>query len=276
MQVREFNTNGNACLLNIEVYTRSPENIRLIVSDSEHQFTKYVDRRRVVNGLETFKIGLPIAPKKAIVKVANEIEKGMYSPQGFRIEDIYASTLPTRTFCINYNNPYIRKFLPFIQKFCARAGYIEAAGQTYYDKSKTFTIRYFDELRSKSGRVLTTPARVHARTGVIEISAEYFRRYSIPMRLAVMLHEFSHFYVNEDIDNEIEADLNGLAMYLSLGYPRISAFNSFIGVFQNAPTSMNAERYAVLEQFIAKFEKGDYKNLQYKGINVNALSNECK
>lgn len=276
MQVREFNTNGNACLLNVEVYTNSPENIRLIVSDGDKQFTKYVDRRRVVQGLETFKIGLPIAPKKAIVKVANEINKGMYSPEGFRIEDVYSTTLPTKTFCINYNNPYIKKFLPFIQKFCARAGYLEAGGETYYDSSKTFTIRYFNELRSKSGRVLTTPARVHARTGVIEISAEYFRRYSIPMRLAVMLHEFSHFYVNEDIDNEIEADLNGLAMYLSLGYPRISAFNSFIGVFQNAPTSMNAERYAVLEQFIAKFEKGDYKNLQYKGININALSNECK
>ena len=276
MQVREFNTNGNACLLNIEVFTNSPENIRLIVSDADKQYTKYVDRRRVVQGLETFKIGLPISPKKVIIKVANEINNGMYRPEGFRIEDVYSTILPTRTFCINYNNNYIQKFLPFIQKFCARAGYLEAGGQTYYDSSKTFTIRYFNELRAKTGRVLTTPARVHARTGVMEISAEYFRKYTIPMRLAVMLHEFSHFYVNEDIDNEIEADLNGLAMYLSLGYPRISAFNSFIGVFQNAPTSMNAERYAVLEQFIAKFEKGDYKNLQYKGISINALSNECK
>lgn len=276
MQVREFNTNGNACLLNIEVFTNSPENIRLIVSDADKQYTKYVDRRRVVQGLETFKIGLPISPKKVIIKVANEINNGMYRPEGFRIEDVYSTILPTRTFCINYNNNYIQKFLPFIQKFCERAGYLEAGGQTYYDSSKTFTIRYFNELRAKTGRVLTTPARVHARTGVMEISAEYFRKYTIPMRLAVMLHEFSHFYVNEDIDNEIEADLNGLAMYLSLGYPRISAFNSFIGVFQNAPTSMNAERYAVLEQFIAKFEKGDYKNLQYKGISINALSNECK
>tara|TARA_R110000751_G_scaffold42949_1_gene99348 strand:- start:792 stop:1622 length:831 start_codon:yes stop_codon:yes gene_type:complete len=276
MQVREFNTNGNACLLNIEVYTNSPENIRLIISDADNQFTKYVDRRRVVDGLETFKIGLPIAPKKAVIKVANEVSSGMYSPEGFRIEDVYSTTLPTRTYCINYNNEYIRKFLPFIQKFCARAGYLEAGGETYYDSSKTFTIRYFNELRARSGRVLTTPARVHAKTGIIEISAEYFRKYTIPMRLAVMLHEFSHFYVNEDIDNEIEADLNGLAMYLSLGYPRISAFNSFIGVFQNAPTSMNAERYSVLEDFIAKFESGDYKKLQYKGINVNALSKDCK
>lgn len=276
MQTKEFNTNGNPCLLNIEVFTDSPENIRLIVSDSEHKFTKYVDRRRIVDGLETFKIGLPIAPKKAIIKVANEVQKGVYAYGGFRIEDVYSTTLPTRTFCINQNNSKIRKFLPFIQKFCARAGYLEAGGQSYYDPSKTFNIKYFNELRAKSGRVLTTPARVHAKTGQMEISAEFFRKYTIPMRLAVMLHEFSHFYVNDDIDNEIEADLNGLAMYLSMGYPRISAFNSFVQVFKSAPTPLNTERYAVLEKFIAKFEKGDYKNLQYKGIKINALSNQCK
>jgi len=276
MQVRQFDTSGNPCLLNIEVFTNSPENIRLIVSDGEKDYTKYVDRRRVVSGLETFKIGLPIAPKKAVIKVANEVQKGMYSMGGFQIMDIYTTALPTRTYCINYNNEYIAKFLPFVQKFCSRAGYLEAGGQTYYDPSRTFTIRYFDELRAKSGRVLTTPARVHARTGVMEISAQFFRKYTIPMRLAVMLHEFSHFYVNEDIDNEIEADLNGLAMYLSLGYPRISAFNSFIQVFQNAPTALNAERYATLKQFIAKFEQGDYSGLEFHGLRLGALSNQCR
>mgnify|MGYP003669635471 CR=1 FL=1 len=276
MQQKEFSTNGNPCLLNIEVLTNSPENIRLIVSDSEHKFTKYVDRKRIVDGLETFRIGLPIAPKKVIIKVANEVEKGVYSYDGFRVEDVYSSSLPTKKYCINYSNKYISKFLPFIQKFCARAGYLEAGGETYYDPSRTFKIKYFNELRARSGRVLTTPARVHARTGQMEISADYFRKYTIPMRIAVMLHEFSHFYVNEDIDNEIEADLNGLSLYLSMGYPRISAFNSFIGVFQNAPTPLNAERYAVLEQFIAKFEKGDFSKLQYKGIKINALSNQCK
>jgi hypothetical protein len=276
MQVRQFDTNGNACLLNIEVLTNSPENIRLIVSDGEKDFTKYVDRRRVVNGLETFKIGLPIAPKKAVIKVANELQNGVYAINGFQIMDVYTTALPTRTYCINYNNENISKFLPFVQKFCARAGYLEAGGQTYYDPTKTFTVKYFDELKAKSGRVLTTPARVHARTGVIEISAQFFRKYTIPMRLAVMLHEFSHFYVNEDIDNEIEADLNGLALYLSLGFPRISAFNSFIQVFKNAPTALNAERYAVLKQFIAKFEKGDYRNLEYNGLRLGALSNKCR
>jgi hypothetical protein len=34
--------------------------------------------------------------------------------------------------------------------------------------------------------------------------------------MAILLHEYSHFYVNQDINNESEADLNGLLIYLGL------------------------------------------------------------
>ena len=34
--------------------------------------------------------------------------------------------------------------------------------------------------------------------GFIEVSAEYFRNYTIPMRMAVLLHEFSHYWLNQE------------------------------------------------------------------------------
>jgi hypothetical protein len=53
------------------------------------------------------------------------------------------------------------------------------------------------------------------------------------MRFAILCHEFSHFYVNEDMDNESEADINGLLIYLGLGYPRIEGYQAFLEVFKD-------------------------------------------
>jgi hypothetical protein len=48
------------------------------------------------------------------------------------------------------------------------------------------------------------------------------------MRFAILCHEFSHFYVNDNMDDESEADINGLLIYLGLGYPRIEGYQAFL------------------------------------------------
>ena len=78
---------------------------------------------------------------------------------------------------------------------------------------------------------------------------------TIPMRLAILLHEFSHFYLNETMDDEIEADLNGLLIYLGLGYPRIEAYQAFLETFKGVPSEQNKNRYDVINKFINDFEK---------------------
>ena len=72
--------------------------------------------------------------------------------------------------------------------------------------------------------------------------------------MAILLHEFSHFNLNENIDDESEADLNGLLMYLGLGFPRIEASSAWLEVFLGAQTEQNKERYKLIEQFIKDFE----------------------
>jgi len=84
-----------------------------------------------------------------------------------------------------------------------------------------------------------------------------FDEYTIPMRFAILCHEFSHFYVNKDMHDEGEADINGLLIYLGLGYPRIEAIEAFTNVFLNYPSEENGKRYKKIENFIDNFEKNN-------------------
>jgi hypothetical protein len=78
------------------------------------------------------------------------------------------------------------------------------------------------------------------------------------MRMAILLHEFAHFYLNENIEDEIEADLNGLLIYLGLGYPRIDGYEAFLQVFEGTPSEQNVVRYDVINKFIQDFENKKY------------------
>jgi len=78
------------------------------------------------------------------------------------------------------------------------------------------------------------------------------------MRMAILLHEYSHFYVNEKMHDETEADLNGLLIYLGLGYPRIEAYEAFLKTFVNVPSQQNKARYDTINKFINNFEQNNF------------------
>ena len=54
--------------------------------------------------------------------------------------------------------------------------------------------------------------------------------------------------------DEVEADLNGLQMYLALGYPRIEAHEVYLATFYQYQSDVNIERYERIKDFIDKFE----------------------
>ena len=72
------------------------------------------------------------------------------------------------------------------------------------------------------------------------------------MRMAILLHEFAHFYLNTNMTDEKEADDLSLQLYLGMGYPRIDAYNVYLDVFKNAPSDLNKERYMQLKDIINK------------------------
>ena len=253
----------------IPIETASEHRIGIRVKSTEHRNTLYVDRYKTIMGREEIQVGMPIAPEKVIVEVYNQPMNMIAMNGGYRVGKIIQKPLQDMPQCINYSNPKITSAIPFFTQFCAVSGYSDAGGMFYYDKTFEYGIKYLDSIPEAP----ETPARIHADKGFIEVSAEYFRNYTIPMRMAVMLHEFAHYWLNRDIDSEIEADLNGLALYLSLGYPRISAFNSFTRVFMNAPTRQNKERMEIIKTFIANFDAG---NPPQFGQPLAALTPQCQ
>jgi hypothetical protein len=104
------------------------------------------------------------------------------------------------------------------------------------------------------GRLSETPARIEVDSGIIEISRAKFIPMTVPNRMAILLHEFSHIFVNENMDDEVEADLNALNIYLSLGYPRIEAFEVFTQTFIDTPTDENKVRFDYIKNFIDDFD----------------------
>jgi hypothetical protein len=84
------------------------------------------------------------------------------------------------------------------------------------------------------------------------------------MRMVILLHEFSHKYINpklnRDIGDEVSADINALNIYLSLGYPLIEAQYAFLKVFRGANNELNKRRYLILNDFMTKFHKGELEN----------------
>jgi hypothetical protein len=91
--------------------------------------------------------------------------------------------------------------------------------------------------------------------------------------MAILLHEFSHKYMNpkigREISDEISADINALNIYLSLGYPYIEAQYAFLKVFRGANNPFNKKRYLILDDFIKKFINGELENISsVKSISI--------
>jgi hypothetical protein len=237
----------------IKVITNSPQKIRIRVLDAEQPNTSFTDRYKTVNGESIFYVRMPVSPKESLVYVYNEANGNL--PVGkdntLEVESITKQPLEKKLDVIDFSNNYIRSFINFSTRFCYNAGSLNSG--TYVSDDGKFKIQYVPVIKDM-GVEHTTPARIDVDSGLIEVSKKHFLDFTIPNRMAILLHEFSHIFLNNNIDDEIEADINGLLIYLGLGYPRIEAFEVFAKTFIVAPTEQNKERYDKIVNFIDNFE----------------------
>ena len=248
----------------IEVATNSPQKIQVQVQDINKPNTFYTDRWSTIEGRERFFVRLPLSPYEALISVYNAEVGNMRQGQdsSFKVVKVDAQPLKRKMDCVDWNNPKIRDFVQFAQQFSENAGILSAGkfpnGSTYISDEGNFRIDYFDDIRTKRGLLIPTPARISQSKGIIQVSKEHYKKFTVPMRMAILLHEFSHFYLNKNMEDETEADLNGLLIYLALGFPRIEAYQSFLTTFKDTPTPENKERYEILHQFITNFERNKF------------------
>lgn len=251
-------TRYEECMLKVKVETSKNVRVRLIVSDYDQKYTEFSNRFMTVNGKQDFIVRMPLSPNTTLVSVYNELigNKQKGQDDSVKIVEITKHPLEKRMDLIDFENSDISNFVNFAQRFAFNAGVLPC--KTYKNGSGKFVIDYLPYMKSKkTGNKLSTPARIGVSTGKMEVSKESFMQMTVPMRMAILLHEFSHYYLNSDIKNETEADLNGLLIYLSLGYPRIEAYEAFLETFIGTPTEQNKKRYDIINNFILNFEKAN-------------------
>ena len=237
----------------IKIRTNTPETIRIRVLDADQPNTAFTDRYKTIEGESIFFVRMPVSPENALVTIYNEKNGNLLESQdtSFIVDSITKESLDKKLDVIDFSNPHVRSFVNFATRFSYNAGTLPTG--TYTSDDKKFVIKYLPIIED-NGVEQTTPARIDIDSGIIEISKRQFIDYTIPNRMAILLHEYSHVYLNDNVDDEVEADLNGLLIYLGLGYPRIEAFEVFAKTFLNNPTDENGMRFERIKNFIDNFE----------------------
>ena len=255
--VKDIVTEDYPCTLMVSLETTKRTKIWIKVCDAKATKTFYSKRYAMVDGEQKFYIGMPESPYVCRLVVYADGESPL-AESDFEVKDI--DILPLQSTKYIGLSRKTKSFIQFAQEFSKEASYLDASrtGVPYYSDNEKFRIDYFDVVRSRrDGKPINTPARISQLNGRIECSKADFIRYSIPMRMAILLHEFCHFYVNKNPSSEVESDLNALKIYLSLGYPRIDAYNVFLNVFKTASNREALERFQKLDAFIKNWS---YKN----------------
>lgn len=260
-------SNGLPFTIILGIQTKSPEEISVIAKDFSKPNTYYISRKGTVNGYQEYELKFPQTPRLLVFSIFNT-KKGNTpndEDKSFSIVKFDAQELKTYPLWADKD---INNFVKFAKEFCANASVISAGDRKpsiYRSNDGKFCIDYYNKIRNrKTGEYVSTPARIGHNTGIIEISKSDFEKYTIPMRLVILLHEFSHKYMNpkigREISDEVSADINALNIYLSLGYPMIEAQYAFLKVFKGANNELNKRRYLILDDFMKKFESGELEN----------------
>lgn len=251
-------TNNRPVCLNFTITCKGSKRFRIWAEELGKQNSKYADREINVDGSRTIYFNLPATPEKLFI--------GCKNIQNINDNDFTLTMIETPSFSYDiYLDQEGEDFYKFALEFAQTCGYVNPnpKGTYFKPKNSKFCIKYFPIIRDyATGRAIGTPARIGHNTGIIEIAKAKFDRYTIPMRMAILLHEFSHKYRNPKIglaiSNEVGADINALYIYLGKGWSKIDAICVFAKVFLKAQTNDNMRRIRKLQDYIDKFENQEF------------------
>jgi hypothetical protein len=232
--------------------------------DPNKSNTFYINRGGVVKGQRVFKLKFPVSPSWIKIAIFNPNNGNMALAEDdtFSVEDVKVQRLDEYDV---WWNKETKDFYKFAVSFSENASVLNAGHHKnpviYKSDDNKFRIDYYNVITDdKTGAELSTPARVAHSTGIIEVSKRDFEKYSVPMRLIILLHEFAHKYLNPKIGKPIEsetgADIQALYIYLGKGWSPVEAHLAFLHVFKTAANDSNHKRYKIIDDFILKYEKG--------------------
>jgi len=241
--------------LEFAINAKQPTKVYLMVRDKNNPKNQFTNRYNTVQGQRSLIVRMPISPDVAEFIIQDENQLVNQAPM-FKLLSAKKHSLKSKQSEITKTNKDARNFLNFAEEFVEKLPKLSAgqSGSIYTSDDGKYVIRLMDDIIDNQGKSILTPARISKSSKVIEVSKAKFLKYTIPMRMAILLHEMSHGYVNKEASDETEADLNALDIYLNEGFPRIEAFNVFGKVFAGKPTEANRVRFKTLKKFIEDFE----------------------
>jgi hypothetical protein len=84
---------------------------------------------------------------------------------------------------------------------------------------------------------------------------------TVPMRHIINLHEYSHNFLNDDMDDEVQADLNALALYMPLRYSYVEAIYAFTNIFGD--NDHNVMRLNYIDEYLKENNLEKRSNKQH-------------
>lgn len=285
-----FPTNKKKFGLSFKAATAMPTNLKIVAYDKNKPHTYYYNTAGKVDSKgRQFDLKFPLSPDELVVQIYPDKFKNYQEYQRYgnpmekniAIGDTKLETLKSYPIWLSNDD---REFIKFAEWFSSNAGILSATQANnvpsiYKSTNGKFEIHYFDVILNKDGGVVGTPARIGHNSGIIEISKRDFLRYTVQGRMAILLHEYAHKYINPrkglKPQDEVGADINALNIYLSLGYSPIEAHLVFLKVFQNANNEFNHKRYLILNDFIQKFMAGqlDAYHKPHRGFSERLVKN---
>lgn len=255
---QQYESDNRKFSIIVNVTCPKSKKIRVWAEDFGKPNSKYVDREILVEGKRSIYFSFPVSPKTLFI--------GALNSDNPKDTDFQVTLIETKLRDYNvWLDSNTEQFLKLAVNFCQVCGFEKATpnGRIFTNGSEKFRIRYYDVIRDfPTGKPLGTPARIGHQTGIIDIAKCKYDKYTIPMRMMIMLHEFSHKYKNPKIglkiSDEVGADINALYIYLGLGFSKIDAICVYANVFLKAQTPSNIDRMRKINDYINKFENEEF------------------
>ena len=229
--------------------------IGIKVYDPTKSFSDYFRRKLFLNKGQrrTIKVQLPVTPEHLELEIVNK-SAGDYN--GFELQKFDVKEMTSPSFWADENQ---HRFMDFAIRFSQKAGYLPPG---FYDsKDHEFLFQYLSRITDSLGNELVTPARTHRMMPRVQISRKQFKRFTVPIRVAILAHEGCHYLLNTR--SEKEADLCGMSYYLNYGFPKIEAVYAATKVFRMFPHSIgeaHVKRTEDILRFIEDFK--EYETLK--------------
>lgn len=236
-----FQTEKKPCAMQLRLQSSYPRRIFVTGYDSSNNDPYFRRICELTPGkLHTFFFGMPLSPKQLKVQVFDQDNRILTMSQTFQLEAPKIVGLRTSPLSLDQDSA---NFLHFAEQLAVQMPELKTGG-TYEENG--FEVDLYSDLPT------STPARIESNLDYIEVSKVDFLKMTVPRRVLILLHEFSHNFLNGNPESEIEADIHALSIYLSRGYPFMEGIYAFTKILHDNQQSM--ERLEWMHDFMIKHQ----------------------